>query len=99
MAISEADLEVVYSRLYHNFIEALDAIDNGVSQFDKTEPAQPKYSVNTDLSARVGNLNPAWNDLKPDVDVRFESAHSAQLILFSSYRLVSLSSAHSLPIL
>lgn len=37
--ISPAQLEVIYYRLYKNFVEALDAIDNGVNQFDKTEPA------------------------------------------------------------
>lgn len=51
--------EVVYQKIYTNFMEAVDAIDNGVS----IAGDNPKlYRVNTDLSARVGRLNPGWNE-------------------------------------
>lgn len=42
------------------FIEAIDAIDNGISQYGSQE--QPKYRNRTDLSSRVGWLNPRWNE-------------------------------------
>lgn len=44
---------------FQEFIEAIDGVDNGVQQY----PAdmKPKYRMRTDLSARVGWLNPAWN--------------------------------------
>eukprot|EP00741_Cyanophora_paradoxa_P001051 tig00000455_g1012.t1 len=42
-----------------NFVEGIDAIDNGVAQYDSSLP--PRYRITTDLSARVGKLNPAWN--------------------------------------
>ncbi len=38
------------------FIESVDAIDNGVQQWDGGQP--PKYINNTTLAARVGQLNP-----------------------------------------
>jgi hypothetical protein len=38
--------------------QAVDAIDNGVNQFDSDGP--PKYISNTHLGARVGRLNPNW---------------------------------------
>jgi len=41
------------------FIEAIDAIDNGISQYP-TE-IKPLYRSRTDLSSRVSHLNPAWN--------------------------------------
>lgn len=47
---------------YHmlqEFIEAIDAIDNGISQY--STDIQPRYRIRTDVSARVGYLNPAWN--------------------------------------
>jgi uncharacterized UPF0160 family protein len=72
--VATPKLDVLYYRLYTNFIEALDAIDNGVSQFDKTEPQAPKYSINTHLAARVGNLNPAWNDKTRNADDQFWKA-------------------------
>ncbi len=42
-----------------DFIEAIDAIDNGISQYPKDIKAL--YKNRTDLSSRVGHLNPAWN--------------------------------------
>lgn len=41
------------------FIEAIDAIDNGISQYPND--IKPLYKNRTDLSSRVGHLNPAWN--------------------------------------
>ena len=42
------------------FIEAIDGVDNGISQYPND--IQPKYRSRTDLSSRVGWLNPAWNE-------------------------------------
>ena len=58
--LSEADVDAVYLAVYKSFMEAVDAIDNGVNQYDTTAP--PRYVNATTLSARVGGLNPAWND-------------------------------------
>lgn len=41
------------------FIEAIDAIDNGISQYPADIKA--RYRSRTDLSSRVGALNPPWN--------------------------------------
>jgi uncharacterized UPF0160 family protein len=54
------DVDAVYLAVYRNFMEAIDAIDNGINPWDGNAP--PKYVNNTHLSARVGNLNPAWNE-------------------------------------
>jgi uncharacterized UPF0160 family protein len=45
---------------FQEFIEALDGIDNGITQY--TNDIKPKYRNHTDLSSRVGWLNPAWNE-------------------------------------
>ena len=37
----------------------MDAVDNGISQYSSDVP--PRYRMRTDISARVGHLNPAWN--------------------------------------
>lgn len=62
--VDHADLEVVYLRVYKNFIEAVDAIDNGVNQYENQGP--PKYLNSTSLSSRVGFLNPKWNEDSSD---------------------------------
>eukprot|EP00735_Rhodelphis_limneticus_P012324 TRINITY_DN5556_c0_g1::TRINITY_DN5556_c0_g1_i1::g.9416::m.9416 TRINITY_DN5556_c0_g1::TRINITY_DN5556_c0_g1_i1::g.9416 ORF type:complete len:355 (+),score=77.93,sp/Q55G91/U160_DICDI/49.84/1e-111,UPF0160/PF03690.8/8.7e-131 TRINITY_DN5556_c0_g1_i1:57-1067(+) len=66
------ELEVVYNKIYTALIESLDAIDNGVSQYEGN--VKPKYKISTDLSARVGRLNPRWNETHQDYDSRFARA-------------------------
>ena len=46
----------------------MDGIDNGVNQYP--DDVKPRYRSHTDLAARVGHLNPYWNDTTTDVDVR-----------------------------
>ena len=41
-----------------NILKALDAVDNGVNQYDTDK--LPRYVNNTYLSTRVGRLNPDW---------------------------------------
>ncbi len=53
-------IETLWLKLYREFIEAIDAIDNGISQY--ATDLQPKYRIRTDVSARVGYFNPAWNE-------------------------------------
>ncbi|XP_040437059.1 MYG1 exonuclease isoform X2 [Falco naumanni] len=53
---------VLYDKLYENFVQEIDAIDNGIAQAE----GEPRYALTTTLSARVGHLNPRWND--PDQD-------------------------------
>lgn len=73
---SKDDIESVFLHVYKSFMEAVDAIDNGVNQYDSTEP--PKYTNNTHLSARVGNLNADWYETLTDEETmeRFKSAMS-----------------------
>lgn len=66
------DLELIYQKVYTNFVEGVDGIDNGISQY----PAElePAYQVKTDLSSRVGRLNPSWNEQGVDRDAQFQKA-------------------------
>jgi len=72
VALSDSDLEDVYQRLYTAFVEGIDAIDNGINQFDTDLP--PRYQVSTHLSARVGGLNPCWNRPHEKDDDLFKKA-------------------------
>ncbi|KAF6765936.1 GAMM1 protein [Ephemerocybe angulata] len=64
----------IYSLLYRDFIEAIDAIDNGISQYPSS--LTPAYRNRTDLSARVGRLNPRWNEPTSNdiLDAKFQIA-------------------------
>jgi len=55
--VDEKLIDILYDKMYENFVKEIDAIDNGV------EIAEVKaYSINTNLSARVSFLNPDWNE-------------------------------------
>jgi len=58
-SIDDPQVHALWLRLYKVFIEAIDAHDNGISQYPTD--MKPKYYSRTDLSSRVGALNPAWN--------------------------------------
>lgn len=51
-------IEIYYNKVYKNFVEHVDAIDNGIAVAD----APLKYNISTTLSSRVGSLNPSWNE-------------------------------------
>jgi uncharacterized UPF0160 family protein len=74
IAAGDPKVIVLWLKMYKEFIEAIDAIDNGISQYP-TE-INPKYRSRTDLSSRVGGLNPWWNQASDSqtVDVLFEKA-------------------------
>lgn len=76
MGRPEADTEVqtVWLQVYKTFIEAVDAIDNGINQFDTSD--EPRYLETTALPSRVGHLNPQWNEGggNEKLDERFEEA-------------------------
>ncbi|XP_013417186.1 UPF0160 protein MYG1, mitochondrial-like [Lingula anatina] len=60
----------IFDKVYENFVEEIDAIDNGISQTDGV----PRYHISTTLSSRVSYLNPAWNQGNVDADTRFHKA-------------------------
>ena len=55
-------------------VEAFDGIDNGIS----TQQGPALYKSRTDISSRIGYLNPRWNEEYNDqiLDQRFEQASS-----------------------
>ncbi|KAJ3388089.1 hypothetical protein HDU92_001634 [Lobulomyces angularis] len=65
-------IETIYQKLYTDFIEGMDAVDNGVSQY----PAgvEKFYKESTSISKRISRLNPWWNEANVDVDERFYQA-------------------------
>jgi len=73
----------LYQKLYNDFIEGIDGIDNGVNEY----PADVKsnYKVMTDLGARVGWLNPAWNETGVDLDARFSQAMAMTGVDFTQF--------------
>jgi len=71
LAKTPTDLEWVRTKLYADFMEAIDGNDNGVEIADAT-----RYKENTTLPHRVARLNGRWNDPAggPSEDERFAGA-------------------------
>ncbi|XP_038695555.1 MYG1 protein-like [Tripterygium wilfordii] len=63
------DVHRLFLAVYKSFMEAIDAVDNGINQYDTDQP--PRYVNNTHLSARVGRLNLDWID--PDQSTEKEN--------------------------
>ncbi|KAJ1647861.1 hypothetical protein LPJ64_000826 [Coemansia asiatica] len=70
--IGESEVDILFKNLYESFVEGIDGVDNGVSRYP--EDVQPAYKESTSLSARVGRLNPWWNEPEGDMDARFAKA-------------------------
>ncbi|KAI8642725.1 metal-dependent protein hydrolase [Parasitella parasitica] len=69
------DVEMLYQKTYHGFVEALDANDNGISAYPSTITPLYKESP-TSLYHRVAKKNPNWNVPMTDaeIDARFVEA-------------------------
>ena len=69
LSVTKTDklVETVFDKVYENFVEEIDAIDNGISTHD----GPGRYSISTNLSARVSHLGPAWNDPVQDYEAGF----------------------------
>ena len=71
-------VEKVFDKVYENFIEEIDAIDNGISTHD----GEPRYTISTNLSSRIAHLGPTWQDPNPDYDSAFVKAMDLTRIEF-----------------
>ena len=83
---ADADIDMLYNKLYSGLIEALDAHDNGIDAYDPAELATANNGEGITkrfsdggftLGAVVGRYNASWNDADKDQaseDARFEKA-------------------------
>ncbi|CCF56540.1 hypothetical protein KAFR_0B02420 [Kazachstania africana CBS 2517] len=62
--VSEEDLDVLYLRVYKQFVEALDANDNGISKYDIKDDMGIKARFNDNaisIPGIISGMNPSWN--------------------------------------
>jgi len=69
--LEEKAKAAIVAKTYDNLIRELDALDNGVQVAD-----EPRYRIVTHLGARIGRLNPSWQEENsPEVEnQRFKEA-------------------------
>ncbi|EPS39375.1 hypothetical protein H072_6837 [Dactylellina haptotyla CBS 200.50] len=59
---SSPTVEILFQKLYSEFIEAIDANDNGISAFPSSAGSPAFSERGITLPAMVGGLNPRWNE-------------------------------------
>ncbi|XP_077243101.1 MYG1 protein C694.04c-like [Tasmannia lanceolata] len=77
------DVHRLFLAVYKSFMEAIDAIDNGINQFDTDQP--PKYVNNTSLSSRVGRFNLDWMDPDQSSEKENEAFQRAMMLAGSEF--------------
>ncbi|KAL3424346.1 myg1 protein [Phlyctema vagabunda] len=82
------EVESIYKKLYEDFVEALDAHDNGISVYDPKEVSAAGLEKRFDegaftLGAMVGRLNPGWNDPTPSDPVEAQKAEDEKFLVAS----------------
>eukprot|EP00758_Cryptobia_borreli_P016266 Tbor_TRINITY_DN6091_c0_g2::TRINITY_DN6091_c0_g2_i1::g.11192::m.11192 len=82
--LTESELNVVYDRVYRNFMEHIDGIDNGVNEYSSADNDSSNivrnYRGSTNLSSRVGSLNSRWNEANDD---NTENNHFSRAVTLS----------------
>ncbi|KAM7494389.1 hypothetical protein LguiB_028998 [Lonicera macranthoides] len=77
------DVHKLFLAVYKSFMEAIDAIDNGINQYDTDQP--PRYVNNTHLSSRVGKFNLDWIEPDQSPEKENEAFHRAMALAGSEF--------------
>ncbi|CAN1177940.1 MYG1 protein [Linum perenne] len=77
------DVLRLFLAVYKSFMEAIDAVDNGINQYDTDKP--PRYVNNTHLSSRVGRLNLDWTDPDQSPEKENEAFQRAMALAGSEF--------------
>ncbi|KAL6959796.1 hypothetical protein U1Q18_039950 [Sarracenia purpurea var. burkii] len=77
------DVHRLFLSIYRNFMEAIDAVDNGINQYVTDQP--PRYVNNTHLSSRVGRLNLDWTDPDQSPEKENEAFQRAMALTGSEF--------------
>uniref|UniRef100_A0A0N4ZS61 UPF0160 protein MYG1, mitochondrial n=1 Tax=Parastrongyloides trichosuri TaxID=131310 RepID=A0A0N4ZS61_PARTI len=67
------DIPILYKKMYETFVEAVDAVDNGISQCN-CQKSDKRYQKAESLDSRVSDLAPYWNDPNQDTNSGFFKA-------------------------
>ncbi|ANB14520.1 hypothetical protein AWJ20_2115 [Sugiyamaella lignohabitans] len=75
VSVDDASIDVLYNKIYNEFIEAIDANDNGISAYPEDTPSSYRTGGIT-LPSLVSKLNPLWTEPNTDevLDAKFLKA-------------------------
>ncbi len=70
---NEKNIDLIYNKLYVNFIAYVDGQDNGINQYP--DDVSPRYANTTNFGSRIGRTNPDWYETgDKDESGRFKKA-------------------------
>lgn len=76
-----AKLQYLFDKVYADFIEAVDANDNGITKFPDQDNLQPRFKDrNFSIAGMVSNLNPSWDQEPTDADFDAQFLKASALI-------------------
>jgi len=83
------EVSVIWEKIYENFIEAVDANDNGISAYDPKGIAAAGLEKRFrdggfSLGAMVSRLNPNWNDPVPSDPVEAQKVEDEKFLVASA---------------
>eukprot|EP00268_Persea_americana_P047384 TRINITY_DN4935_c0_g1_i2.p1 TRINITY_DN4935_c0_g1~~TRINITY_DN4935_c0_g1_i2.p1 ORF type:complete len:375 (+),score=71.27 TRINITY_DN4935_c0_g1_i2:229-1353(+) len=81
--VEHPDVHRLFIAVYKSFMEAIDAVDNGINQYDTDQP--PKYVNNTNLSSRIGQCNLDWMDPNQTSEKENEAFLRAMMLAGSEF--------------
>lgn len=81
------NVSILYTKIYNEFIESLDANDNGISKYPAELDDQKRFNDKAiSLPLMVSHLNPLWNEscTDQDFDRQFDKASELMGLVFSN---------------
>ncbi|KFY63868.1 hypothetical protein V496_03654 [Pseudogymnoascus sp. VKM F-4515 (FW-2607)] len=84
-----AEVTLLWNKIYEDFIEALDAHDNGISAYDtkalQAAGIEKRFSDGGfTLGAMVGRMNPNWNEARPTDSAAWQAIEDKKFELASA---------------
>lgn len=81
LKLTDDNVELLYQKVYKEFIESLDANDNGVSNYPLEIEQTKKFNDrNIKLPSLVSRLNPSWNTNPTDADFDRQFLKASELM-------------------
>ncbi|ODV86159.1 hypothetical protein CANARDRAFT_175097 [[Candida] arabinofermentans NRRL YB-2248] len=75
------EIEFLYDRVYRDYIEAIDADDNGINKYANHDDLKPLFrDRNFQISSIVSNLNPPWDSDATDADFDAQFAKASEIM-------------------
>lgn len=79
--IEKKKIDFLYDKIYSDFIEAIDANDNGIDIYEEKDSLKPRFKDrNFTIAGMISNLNPSWESNATDNDFNRQFEIASKLI-------------------